>query len=753
MGFSEFPNYPTRYRLGLTWLYLTNWDYPVLRRGTKAVETIFYQPSDMYEELEPLVDAGETTLTIFDADRDGNMRETVIGGLIVKKVRWLHDGIDGCQVIISDVRDLIDNDPWPYDVNLLVYGQIVPNTAAVGSVVSGIPQSLFDLFSKKLFETAPFKGRMADGWQLVLKGKHVVPFDSKLTGGTRSEVLQKLLEQWSLDFALDTDGKFYIADRVIDAAGDRGVEQLKGLDMEWEAPGPVFGRRAKTFLRAKKYRMPFYEDHNLQIWYGDPPADDGETSSGPAVKQSGMILQPAYKALGDYFSLGGLLAAAGIDASVTDRNAIRGAFLRTSMRGTILSVHSKDVDTIDSSGNKSFSEQRQIRIAIAKAVVDSERRLFQLRRDPSLGSLSRDRGGPGDWLDIKLNRIRPDGTVAPTRVYGFWTLLYNEPEIVHQPKMTAAQIYIGRVFDDKGIVIDGKIKDPEILKWDPEREDFAGFKKRTEDDPFGEPAAPYRWRLGHACPFTVRWDDDKSNVVRLEKDERDLGELGRAVMGRPDQQYVLKGPELFGQVIPLLRISRRVDPDKNKLSEDNLKDLGLQGQMAVEDLTWFREYSFFIVVNARRNLPNDESKFHIEEIDGFADAPIEEITLLPDDRVTMRRQYADRTGNEGFEAVEDGYGKRMNPKQVKEEAERKVAYVMAAASEPEPVKANFFNINAVKNLKLTGSLDSVILRIRGMRVECELQTGTRVDDNARLIESNLQRQRQMAEYAGKIAKR
>lgn len=763
MAFSDFPYYPTQYKLGDVWLYLCNFDYPLLRRGVKPVSTVMYQPGDMAEELETLVDNGPTTLTVIDSDRDGNRRETVIRGIIVESVRWLHDGLDGCEVVLTDLRSLIDTAPWVNDINLVVFGQIVPGTGrSVSDLIPGGASNLFVYLRDHLFKTYPFEGNLSNDWFEALNGYEIIPFDSHLSGDSRSQVLQKLLEQWSLDLGLAIDGTFYIAPRLLDDDNDPGVEQLKSLDMEWAAPGPTFGRKSKTFLRARKYRMPFWEMHNLQVWYGDPvfnPKDTSSQDNALRAKSSGMILTEAYKGFEDYFTIDGLLTAFGIEYTVPELKHIKAVFHRTGLRGSILSIHPRDAASLQD------RSERQRRIAAGKAIVDSERRLYQMRRDPDLAFTAHKsgQGGPGAWLDIELGRQRPDGTVVATRPHGFWTLLYNKPEIAgdafNGPKPSNTQVFeedtviIGRVFDDNGIVIDGKILEPDVAEWDPDRETWDEAKRRLEDNPFDPPKAPYRWTLGHACPFTVRWDNPKAMVVRLERDERDLGELGRAIMGRPDQQFIMSGPAMLGEVIPYLRIERDMAADKAALSEDQLRGLQLDGYISQEDLTWFREYSFFIIVTARRNVPNDETKFWMEIRDGFDDAPIEEITLLPNDRVFMRRQYADRTGRTEFETEEDGYGKPMNPKEVSNEADRRAAYIMALANEPDPVNARFYNLNAVNNIKLAGSLDSVTLHVRGPKIECELQTGPRADDAARRVEADLQRSRMMAEYQGKMAKR
>lgn len=759
-SFDLFPYYPTRYQLGDVWLFLCNFDYPLLRRGVEPVEIVIYQPGSMAEELEPLVDQSPIAMTILDGDREGNRRETVVQGIIVKEVEHLHDGLDGCRVTITDIRELIDTLPWVNDINLVVYGRLTPETSFQSALGGGVNRShsLFTYLRDHLFQDRPFEGNLTDDWFAELDGREFIPFDSHLSGGSRSEVLQKLLEQWSFDLGLGLDGKFYIAGRLLDDDGtDPAIEQIQALDMEFAAPGPVFGRRSKRYLRARSYIVPFWEEHNLQVWFGDPLIDDKSTGTGAGgfrARSSGMILVNAYKGFEDYFTLEGLLVAAGIDSTRSDRNGIQGLFHRTGLRGTILSIHPNDI------GKEGFGEDRQRKIVVGRAVIDSERRLYQLRRDPNFKENSFGGGGPGEWLDIRLGRQRPDGTIVPTRPHGFWTLLFNKPEVVGHMRagkpgegmtgeLGSATVIIGRVFDDKGVVIDGKILEPDLRTWDPASEEPPG----PDEDPFGPPKAPYRWTLGHACPFTVRWDNRQAGVVRLEKDERDIGELGRAIMGRPDQQHILAGPEFLGEIIPQLRITRRISGDKKVIADDLLEGLQLDGYNSQEDLTWFRAYSFFILVVARRNSPNDESKFWKEVVDGFDDAPIDEIMLLPNDRVRMLRQYADQQGREGFEAEEDGFGKPQNPEEVREEAERRVAYIMELANEPDPVTARFFNIKACEELRLTGSLDSVTLHVRGFQVECELQTGSRADDKARRLEADLQRNKIQAEYLGKIAKR
>lgn len=751
MSFESWPVHPTQYFLEEVALYLCNFSLPVIRRGTTPHHAAFYQPGHMYNELVHLQHHWPVTLRVVEANRAGKRRETSFGGLVVRSVTWLHDGVDGCRVELSDLRELIDSEAWLYDINLVHNGRLVPETAQGrptqgGKTTSGSdvlrPHTVHSFLRDLEFKRPPFDGALDGGWDEQLSkaeagepGGEMIPFQTH-GQGRRSEMLQKLLEQWGYDLAMTVGGKFYIAGRHVPASGpDPGLAQLQQLDMEWVDYEPQLTQPGRDFLRAKRYRMPFWEVHTFQVWYNQPAPGQASAGDGGAL-HPGLILEQCYQSLDDYWDLNGLLRAHGLEADLertsAEYRAFQRFFMRKYLRGTIAARDS---------ALQSLSQQA--RASIVRAVQSCERRMFMMIPD-LVGS----RAGFGDWLDMKLGRQRPDGTVIPTRAVGTWTLVYNAAN-AHEAAIKGKRFpELAKVFDGAEVLEGGQVVDPP--------NPYIGEGGVTLDniwDALDNPNSriahmmrlrrDFIIRLAYSCPMFPTFVNSQAQVIRLDPDERALNEVGQAVMGEFDQApgYALD--------------AYKSDGKKKQMMDELLQ--GLEQHLKAEgreDFDWNPDYNFFILVTGRRNFPQGEGRYWWEEREGFPDAPQDVITLLPDDRVQMRRNFVDRERRlPPWDPDKDGWGRPLNLQEVKAQADRKIAYIRTLASQPLPVNHRFLNVNACNWIRARGALDGVTLHVNGRRVECEVHTAARADDMQRRLEAELQRARAIAEFGGKIMKR
>ncbi|MCC7510215.1 MAG: hypothetical protein IT464_12720 [Planctomycetes bacterium] len=734
---ADFAISPTQYYLGDNYaMWYCNFSYPLLRRGVKPVAVTLYQPGESFDELTALKDAGETRLTVWEADRNGSSRTTESKGLLIDDVVYQHDGIDGCMVVLTDIRSLIDTDPFYYDVNLVDKGGIVRGFGPAGSTDPNNPERMTLTAASKLFSGRPFAGRLAPDFFAPFNAA-IPMLDGHLTGGTRSDMIQKLLETLALDLVLGLDGLWYVSDR--NESPTAGIDQLAALDMEWANREPDFTRLQKPFLRARKYRVPCFQDHTLQVFYGDPATERPGTVTPDAIgKASGMALAQAYPALGDYWDMRGLLLAAGLTWSAADEDLIRRYYRRKYMRGTAISSHGVTDET-----------ERAGRVMTGKAVQAGERKIFVLVADPALPDSEPLGGGPGAWLNIELGRLRPGGEIVPTRPQGMWSLVLEQPEI-RRGADGRVRVVVGRVFRSNSFVENGKI----VADEDPYLADL-GASLGTDEAARAPLSKRYkfnthRFSFGNDVPLSVEWQQRQAGVIRLKQDTAELQNLGEAVMGVPAS--VATNDFLLGEYFGIT--SFYTTPADKAVMEDLLRQAGVTASKFSEDIAWRLPFTFCVFVTARQNTPNDERKFWFIEVPGFDDAPVDVITLLPDDRLPLRRTWADRTGRNEYHRPEaDGFGKPLNLQEVRAHASRRVSYIRKLATEPEPVNARFYNIKACEQLKLTGRLDQVILHVAGPVVECELQTGARARDEARRYEAEMQKARAIVEFAGKTVAR
>lgn len=745
MAFDDFPAHPTQYFLGEVPLWYTKIDYPVLRRGVQPVEVTFFQPTDAYAELRQLVGNDPVTLRVVESDRGGGRRETEIKGLIVKDVQFMaFNRVDGCRVILSDIRELIDLEgPWVHDINLLENGVLVPGTfspAAAGEDATGRAHTLLSFWTEVLQSEAPFESNMSGTAFAQLDADLLIPYDSYRSGGLRSEVLQQLLEYWQYDLALSVDGEFYLASR--DGSDFGAIQQLGEGDWEWADEEPNFVYPANPHLRAKKYIVPFYERHTMQAWH-HLFYFFSETDASAQDPRPALFLRQVYPGMNEFWELEELFAVFGL-AEPTDQQLEDATtrFTNYLMDGTVLDrtrwMERYEAANGVTQGSREWDDEQDRLLALIDAIKKGARRMFQLVSEPAVApSIAAELGGT--WLDVELGRMRPDGTKVAARTFGPAGAVFEriEPRVLRDftnEEFVAGYMPVARNLRGGVTFRDGKVAK---VTWDEVTGEGFDDRGNLIDLP---------WRLGSANPITPSWQDKEARIIRLGALREHVGEHAVIYMGTMSE---IPGSEDYN-----FTAGGGTKEQREAIQEAGLDDIAVPEALR-NGIVWEQGYPFYIFVTAKRNFPQSLEKFWTVEVDGFEDAEQDEIVMLPDDHVEMRRNFVDVTGVMGadYEPLEDNLGKPMNEVQVDAQAERRVRTIKSIASMPAPTQHTFYNPQQLRLMRLRGPLDQVVLRIRGVRVECEVSIGARGEEAIRRMEAELQRNRMRTEFYGKVATR
>lgn len=196
------------------------------------------------------------------------------------------------------------------------------------------------------------------------------------------------------------------------------------------------------------------------------------------------------------------------------------------------------------------------------------------------------------------------------------------------------------------------------------------------------------------APFVPTWDAGPAGlVIRLKQKE-------------------LSDPDNFA--MPGALVSPLTVKTQNTVSDDAGQDEVLRSfkVIEVEDKSkakFTASFSLTLYMVATRRMPNNEYKWHVENVDGFGDGDIEYVELPPSAEVFCYRDYVD--GTSGHTATADGLGPVLNTTQINDDAERRAEgwkITHAAALEGEALAEG---IAAFRDVELRGPVNSVVLEL------------------------------------------
>lgn len=207
-------------------------------------------------------------------------------------------------------------------------------------------------------------------------------------------------------------------------------------------------------------------------------------------------------------------------------------------------------------------------------------------------------------------------------------------------------------------------------------------------------------------PFVPTWDGGpESGIIRLV--QRQLADTGNlAVPG------ALESP---------LKVAVKSTVDDGQGFSEQLKNLKI---IEVEDRGKARfvpSFEMTVYLTATRRLPNDETKWHLEDVEGFANGDIDRVELPVPDRPMCYRDYVDTANNKP--SLPDGMGAVLNADELAAEAERAAeVWKMLHTSEMdgEGISESVFGF---RDVRLRGPIREITLECEGPKVQSRIAVG------------------------------
>lgn len=773
----------TRFQInGTIDMWLTSLNWPIYR-GAKHVPVTVYQPGEMYEVLADLKysELGHS-LDVTCNGPGGQPYNIRIHGVFVIDVQKIHDGEDGVRVVFADRRYLLNHRVMDESWGILFQGKYLAETAQ-NSVTAW---KLADALEKFILPDFPFKDFTRQDWREPFDKTGLdmrIPNDILSAGKAFAPALDALLDYWGFDLAVDTEGQFYFADRIEDARGQRETSANVGGgfawirdhtgEMEWILREPDFSGAETRFqaMTPEKFKVKFWEDHTLQVPFGGKVEVVERTISSSTLEgrklatatgQHGLQLRQVYEALGGFYTYKNMLRAYGEDPrKIGDQP--RRVFNKPNMADTKLAT---------GKGTTSSAEQ-EIRFTIQEVIRASERTLYAITHKGGGGF-------PAAWTSMKLGKLSVSGNIDPQKVVGDWTEIFRKvvghafpqlPELipapigailpsgpVRGPIWQAVLDYfrnVGKRSDEwkEGSRV-STLKIPLAIIYTVSRL-FDGadtptiLEEEADLEEVGQPAfAVEKRRMDEASALGVKWKAAPAAIVELTSDQRRVKGRSDTVIGVP-----LNIPVLI--IKNIAAADTKASGFKRFVARNQLK-----GASQIEDMAWDLLYTFWIKLTARRNAPNSDKKFWIEEVSGPDGAGGPEMEMEADPATPARRAEVDYIRQRVSETQErnrpngnDGFGKILNRKEVEEEAERRVRNKIAEMTADAAFSHDFMNIEILARRTLMGALDSFMLKLSGSVVFAEMNTGVRGQEETRRSEAERRSLQTEAEVQGKLVRR
>lgn len=715
---------PSGYWLDGVPLWRTRMVWPGNYRGCAFVPCKFWQPHAMFQQLKGLKDKGEAgvTLRFKSAKIGGGHREQVFKGVQVADVVEQKQGIDGCIVVLADRRWRLQFYVMGENWNILYQGQYLQGTAKARLVPYKLKEALEILAVQK-----PFIGYMRSDWRTPLNrlpDDAYVPDDLLFAGQNLTKMLEKMLDHWGFDLSVDTEGKFYFADRGVSNTGDPGLAKVRGLytGLEWVRDYPSINpARARGDL-PKYIHVLFHEDHNLAVPHqNDIPFT---SSAGSGGTTHGLVTRQVFKLLGGYYYWDEALRVYGYSPNNIGLGP-RQLLHSPNWYGTELYV------------KNSFPDAEK-RFTLYIAVTESERYLYAVTH------ARLNDGFAGAWANIEMGWRDASGILFARKAVGDWTELFDKivpPAAAYdasgglgQNWVTKAPVPLVEVHSATTKIVGNA--EPRVGEITPSRRAILSVTRNAAD----------------AAPFNPAWKQRENGIFALELDKRRVKVGSDALIGRP-------------QFVPVLNVERPNGPGfvgkaKQSTYQKYLETLGLRIRQKREDLVWDMDYTFWIIVNARRMYPNSKARFWTEKVKAFSSGTVDHIELEADDRVVCRRDYVDYitpnvagTTEKNRPNGNDGYGRCLNKEQLRAEAFRRARLKIIELTEPLPWSHDFLAYDKLPDLTLDGSMDSASIKVDGWLIRGELAMGRRASEMAQRDEAMIRATNQGAEVAGKRLRR